>query len=95
MVSADTFESDHHTVWYAFIIRPSQTILRFLSSTSLSLPISILSFDEMREAELRIVQETSQFLKKRAVIEEEYARSMSKLVKSSIESYGLSDGKAG
>jgi len=49
----------------------------------------------MREAELRIVQETSQFLKKRAVIEEEYARSMSKLVKSSIESYGLSDGKAG
>ncbi|GAA5877508.1 hypothetical protein JCM1840_003876 [Sporobolomyces johnsonii] len=40
-------------------------------------------------------REASNFLKKRAQIEEEYARSMVKLARSSIESYGLSEGKAG
>lgn len=40
-------------------------------------------------------QEASVFLKKRAQIEEEYARAMVKLSKSSIESYHLSDGKPG
>lgn len=35
------------------------------------------------------------FLKKRAAIEEDYARSMIKLAKSTTEAYGMSDGKAG
>lgn len=35
------------------------------------------------------------FLKKRAVIEEEYARSMMKLTRMSKESYSMSEGKAG
>lgn len=40
-------------------------------------------------------QEASTFLKKRAQIEEEYARSMAKLARSSIENYSVGDGKAG
>lgn len=35
------------------------------------------------------------FLKKRAIIEEEYARSMIKLARSSMDAYSLSEGKAG
>lgn len=35
------------------------------------------------------------FLKKRAVIEEEYARSMMKLTRTSKEAYSISEGKAG
>ena len=40
-------------------------------------------------------REASLFLKKRAVIEEEYARSMAKLARSTFETYSLSDAKAG
>lgn len=35
------------------------------------------------------------FLKKRAIIEEEYARSMIKLARGSSESYSISEGKSG
>ena len=40
-------------------------------------------------------QETSIFLKKRAQIEEDYGRAMQKLSRERIESYSISDGKAG
>ncbi|CEQ41510.1 SPOSA6832_03229, partial [Sporobolomyces salmonicolor] len=52
-------------------------------------------FDEGVLKVLCDMDEASNFLKKRAQIEEEYARSMVKLARSSIESYGLSEGKAG
>lgn len=40
-------------------------------------------------------REASAFFKKRATIEEEYGRAMQKLFKTSLESYGSVDGKAG
>lgn len=40
-------------------------------------------------------QEASVFFKKRAVLEEEYGRSMQKLAKSTSEVYSMNDGKAG
>lgn len=42
-----------------------------------------------------VEQEAATFFRKRAVIEEEYARSMIKLAKSSSESYAVSESKAG
>lgn len=66
-------------------------VLRALCDSDCGMPLLL---DRLKQSSASC-RETSQFLKKRAVIEEEYARSMSKLVKSSIESYGLSDGKAG
>ncbi|GJN90452.1 hypothetical protein Rhopal_003463-T1 [Rhodotorula paludigena] len=52
-------------------------------------------FDEGVLRALCDMDEASAFLKKRAQIEEEYARSMAKLARSSIESYSVGDGKAG
>lgn len=40
-------------------------------------------------------REASAFFKKRAALEEEYGRSLLKLSKASLESYGSIDGKAG
>ena len=42
-----------------------------------------------------VSQETSVFLKKRAQIEDDYGRAMQKLARERMESYSLSDGKAG
>ncbi|GAA6024372.1 hypothetical protein JCM11491_001109 [Sporobolomyces phaffii] len=65
--------------------------LRALCDSDCGLPLLL---DRLKQSTTSC-RETSTFLKKRAQIEEEYARSMSKLVRTSIESYGLSDGKAG
>lgn len=40
-------------------------------------------------------QETSVFFKKRAVLEEEYGKSLQKLARSTSEVYSMNDGKAG
>lgn len=40
-------------------------------------------------------QEASIFFKKRALIEEEYGKTMQKLARSTAEVYALNDGKAG
>ncbi|GAA5912316.1 uncharacterized protein JCM6883_003323 [Sporobolomyces salmoneus] len=66
-------------------------VLRALCDSDCGLPLLL---DRLKQS-MTSCRETSTFLKKRAQIEEEYARSMSKLVKSSVESYGLGDGKAG
>ena len=44
---------------------------------------------------LFFLQETSTFFKKRALLEEEYGRNLQKLAKSTAETYGLNDAKAG
>ncbi|GAA5850966.1 hypothetical protein JCM3766R1_003960 [Sporobolomyces carnicolor] len=68
-----------------------EAVLRTLCDSDCGLPLLL---DRLKQS-MTSCRETSTFLKKRAQIEEEYARSMSKLVKSSIDSYGLGDGKAG
>lgn len=40
-------------------------------------------------------KEASIFFKKRALIEEEYGRTLQKLARSQAETYALNDGKAG
>jgi Rho GTPase-activating protein RGD1 len=40
-------------------------------------------------------QEASVFLKKRAILEEEYGKSMQKLARTSSDVYAMNDGKAG
>ena len=40
-------------------------------------------------------KEVATFLKKRAALEEEYGRSMHKLLKATSEAYTVNDGKAG
>ncbi|GAA5884654.1 hypothetical protein JCM3774_002549 [Rhodotorula dairenensis] len=53
-----------------------------------------LLLDRMKQS-MASCREASNFFKKRAQIEEEYARSLTKLAKSSAESYSAGDGKAG
>ncbi|KAH8111067.1 RhoGAP-domain-containing protein [Phellopilus nigrolimitatus] len=53
------------------------------------------TFDENVLRALCDMDETSVFFKKRAVLEEEYGRSMQKLAKSTSEVYSMNDGKAG
>ncbi len=53
-----------------------------------------LLFDRIKQSMVS-AREAATFLKKRAAIEEDYARAMSKLARSSAESYGSSEGKAG
>jgi hypothetical protein len=53
-----------------------------------------LLYDRIKQSMLS-ANVASQFFKKRAVIEEEYARSIIKLARSTAESYGTSEAKAG
>ena len=53
-----------------------------------------LLYDRIKQS-MTSAQQTASFLKKRSVIEEEYARAMSKLARSSAESYASAEGKAG
>lgn len=53
-----------------------------------------LLLDRMKQS-MTSCREASTFFKKRAQIEEDYARSLAKLAKSSAESYSAGDGKAG
>jgi hypothetical protein len=53
-----------------------------------------LLYDRIKQSMLSTNQ-ASQYFKKRAVIEEEYARNMIKLARSTSEAYGTSEAKAG
>lgn len=44
---------------------------------------------------LRIYQEASVFFKKRALVEEEYGKTLQKLARTTSELYAVNDGKAG
>ncbi|KAK4700938.1 Rho GTPase-activating protein RGD1, partial [Phenoliferia sp. Uapishka_3] len=66
-------------------------VLRGLCDLDCGMPLLL---DRMKQS-MASCREASLFLKKRAIIEEEYARSMVKLARSSAESYSLSDGKSG
>ena len=62
-----------------------------LTSTQCGMP---LLYDRIKQSMLSANQ-ASLFFKKRAAIEEEYARNLIKLAKSTYESYGTSEAKAG
>ncbi len=66
-------------------------VLRSLCDIDCGMP---LLFDRIKQSMVS-AREASVFLKKRAVIEDEYARSMAKLARSTFETYSLSDAKAG
>ncbi|SPO31065.1 related to GTPase-activating protein beta-chimerin [Ustilago trichophora] len=66
-------------------------VLRSLCDMDCGMP---LLFDRIKQSMVS-AREASTFLKKRAVIEEEYARGMAKLARSTFETYSLSDAKAG
>ncbi|GAA5878041.1 hypothetical protein JCM8547_005603 [Rhodosporidiobolus lusitaniae] len=66
-------------------------VLRALCDMDCGMPLLL----ERMKQSMASCREASTFLKKRAQIEEEYARAMVKLSKSSIESYSVGDGKAG
>ncbi|BGO95571.1 hypothetical protein NBRC10512_007828 [Rhodotorula toruloides] len=66
-------------------------VLRALCDMDCGTPLLL----ERMKQSMASCREASNFLKKRAQIEEEYARQMAKLAKSSIESYSVGDGKAG
>lgn len=66
-------------------------VLRSLCDIDCGMP---LLFDRIKQS-MGSAREASFFLKKRAVIEEEYARGMAKLARSTFETYSLSDAKAG
>ncbi|CDR88838.1 related to GTPase-activating protein beta-chimerin [Sporisorium scitamineum] len=66
-------------------------VLRSLCDIDCGMP---LLFDRIKQSMVS-AREASVFLKKRAIIEEEYARSMAKLARSTFETYSLSDAKAG
>ncbi|GAA5970788.1 hypothetical protein JCM3765_006307 [Sporobolomyces pararoseus] len=66
-------------------------VIRALCDLDCGLPLLL---DRLKQSTTSC-KESSIFLKKRSQLEEEYSKNLSKLVKSSIESYGLSDGKSG
>lgn len=66
-------------------------VLRALCDIDCGMP---LLFDRIKQSMVS-AREASVFLKKRAIIEDEYARSMAKLARSTFETYSLSDAKAG
>ncbi|KAK4050229.1 Rho GTPase-activating protein [Microbotryomycetes sp. JL201] len=68
-----------------------ESVLRQLCDSDCGLPLLV---DRIKQS-VASSSEAAAFFKKRAAIEEEYARSMIKLARSSSQSYGISDGKAG
>ena len=68
-----------------------EATLRALCEMDCGMP---LLFDRIKQSMVS-AREAATFLKKRATIEEDYARSLSKLARSTAESYSSSDGKAG
>ncbi|KDN46778.1 GTPase activating protein [Tilletiaria anomala UBC 951] len=68
-----------------------EATLRALCDLDCAMP---LLFDRIKQSMVS-AREAASFLKKRAAIEEDYARSMLKLSRSSAEAYSNGDGKAG
>lgn len=52
-------------------------------------------FTALHPSYLRLYQEASVFFKKRALIEEEYGKTLQKLARTTSEVYAVNDGKAG
>ncbi|KAL0569063.1 Rho GTPase-activating protein [Marasmius crinis-equi] len=68
-----------------------ESILRALCDMDCSVPLLL---DRIKQSMVSC-REASVFLKKRAVIEEEYGKSLQKLARSTAEVYSMNDGKAG
>ena len=68
------------------IVQGARDLLRLTSPTRLYILTTCC---------IHYIKETSVFLKKRAQIEEDYGRAMQKLSRERMESYSVSDGKAG
>lgn len=68
-----------------------ESVLRSLCDIDCAMP---LLFDRIKQSMVS-AREAATFLKKRAVLEEEYARGMAKLARTTFETYSLSDAKAG
>lgn len=68
-----------------------EATLRALCDTDVGLP---LLYERIKQS-MTSCREASAFFKKRAAIEEEYGRSLQKLYKGSLESYGTAEAKAG
>lgn len=68
-----------------------EATLRVLCDTDVGLP---LLYERIKQS-MNSCREAATFFKKRAAIEEEYGRTLQKLAKTSLDSYGSSDGKAG
>ncbi|TRM65399.1 Rho GTPase activation protein [Schizophyllum amplum] len=68
-----------------------ENVLRALCDLNCGIPLLL---DRIKQGMISC-REGSSFLKKRAAIEEEYARSMQKLARSTTEAYAMNDGKAG
>ncbi|EPQ31318.1 uncharacterized protein PFL1_06843 [Pseudozyma flocculosa PF-1] len=66
-------------------------MLRALCDIDCGMP---LLFDRIKQSMVS-AREAATFLKKRAAIEEEYARNLTKLARSTLETYSMSDAKAG
>ncbi|PWN51827.1 hypothetical protein IE53DRAFT_34330 [Violaceomyces palustris] len=66
-------------------------MLRALCDMDCGMP---LLFDRIKQSMVS-AREASTFLKKRAAIEEEYARNLSKLTRATMEAYSIEGGKAG
>lgn len=77
-------------MWCAFAAGSDKAEHGFLSSKSLCISTSINVWVCINE-----YQEASVFLKKRAILEEEYGKSMQKLARTSSDVYSMNDGKAG
>jgi hypothetical protein len=60
-----------------------------------SCKVSALLTSLMQTLQNYLFQEASAFFKKRAVIEDEYGRTLQKLSRSTSEVYAVNDGKAG
>ncbi|KAH8928949.1 GTPase activating protein [Atractiella rhizophila] len=68
-----------------------ESVLRNLVDLDCGMPLML---DRLKQ-DISSCREVSGFLKKRALIEEEYGRNMIKAAKTSLESYAVSDSKAG
>ncbi|KAL1742115.1 hypothetical protein HDZ31DRAFT_84353 [Schizophyllum fasciatum] len=68
-----------------------ENVLRALCEMNCGIPLLL---DRIKQGMISC-REAASFLKKRAVIEEEYGKSMQKLARTSSESYTMNEGKAG
>ncbi|KAJ3522003.1 hypothetical protein NMY22_g12074 [Coprinellus aureogranulatus] len=84
-----------HSVEQPTLVEPGfdESVLRQLCDLDCSVPLLL---DRIKQSVVSCrVSEASIFFKKRALIEEEYGKTLQKLARSTAEVYALNDGKAG
>ncbi|PFH51020.1 hypothetical protein AMATHDRAFT_85386 [Amanita thiersii Skay4041] len=89
----DTLATIHSEAPTPILIEPSfdESVLRTLCDLDLFPQCSVpLLLDRIKQS-----MEAATFFRKRAVIEEEYGKSLQKLARGTSDAYGLTDGKAG